>query len=177
MYSKNQPRMFDVRKRILDNIPWDLRTFELDINRWNWVSMCHNANLVKWVIEIVGAFIVAQEYSCTNLDNQLFHVNPIIVQIPLLKVKLVCVFMQVKKSHTLISPGTEDPSSKEDMFWFLEYGFIIDIEWDPNEWFWKRLGTKFLIPFYQYTSRTEYWSIIRHEGQSQSSSLSSTRKD
>jgi hypothetical protein len=58
----------------------------------------------------------------------------------------------------------EDPSSKEGMFWFLEYGFVIDLEWDPNEWFWGRPGTKIRIPFYQYTSRIEYWSIIRHEG-------------
>lgn len=60
------------------------------------MNTCHNVDFVKWVylvIEIVGALIVAHEYSCTNLDDQLFHVNPNIIQIPLLKVKLVCVFM------------------------------------------------------------------------------------
>jgi hypothetical protein len=62
MYSKNRSRTFDARKRILDNIPWDLRTFELDINIWNWMNTCHNEDLIEWVylvIEIVGALVVA----------------------------------------------------------------------------------------------------------------------
>jgi hypothetical protein len=40
--------------------------------------MCHNVNLIKWVylvIEIVGAFIVAHENSCTHPNGQLFHVS------------------------------------------------------------------------------------------------------
>jgi hypothetical protein len=129
--------------------------------------MCHNADFVKWVylvIEIVGAFIVAQDYSCTNLDDQLFHVNQTSFKYPSLRSNL-CMFLCRSKNHThtLISLGTEDPSSKEGMLWLLEYGFIIDLKWDPNGWFWRRPGTKIQIPFYQYTSRIEYWSIIRCE--------------
>jgi hypothetical protein len=50
------------------------------------------------------------------------------------------------------------------MLWLLEYGLVIDLEWEPSEWFWGRPGSKIQIPFYQYTSRIEYWSIIRREG-------------
>ncbi len=78
----------------------------------------------------------------------------------------LCLFLCRSRNHThtLISLGTEDPSSKEHMFWLLEYGFVIDLEWGPNEWFWGRLRTKIRIPFYQYTSHIEYWSIIWREG-------------
>jgi len=64
--------------------------------------MCHNVNLIGWVylvIEIVDAFIVAHENSCTHLNGQLSHVSSSIVQVPFLEIKLVCVFMQIKKSH------------------------------------------------------------------------------
>jgi hypothetical protein len=124
VYSKNQPRTFDARKKIMDNILWDLRT--LDINRWNWVRTCHIADLVKWVIQIVGALIVTHEYSCTNLDDQLFHVNPNIVQIPLLKVKFVRVFMQVKKSHTRSFPLVwRTPLVRKACFGFLNMGLLL----------------------------------------------------
>ncbi len=63
------------------------------------MSTCHNANLIKWVcmvIEIVDALIVAQEY----WGSQLSRISSGTIQVPLLEVKLVCVFIQVKKSNT-----------------------------------------------------------------------------
>lgn len=67
---------------------------------------------------------------------------------PLLEVKLVHVFMQIKKSHTLISLDREDPFGKEGTLWLLESRFVTDFEWDPSEWFWGGLGTIITIPYY-----------------------------
>jgi hypothetical protein len=57
--------MFGARKRIMDNIQWDPKAFEYGINQWSWVNTCDNTDFIKWVylvIEIVGTFIIAQEY-------------------------------------------------------------------------------------------------------------------
>jgi hypothetical protein len=58
----------------------------------------------------------------------------------------------------------KDLIGKEGTLWLLEYRFMMDLEWDLGEWFWGGLGTKILVPLYQYISRIKYRSIIRHEG-------------
>jgi hypothetical protein len=83
---------------------------------------------------------------------------------PLFEIKLVHVFMQIKKSYTLISLGREGPFDKEGTLWLLESKFVTNFEWDPNEWFWGRLGTRIPVPFYQYIFRIKYQSITRCEG-------------
>lgn len=101
---------------------------------------------------------------CTHPDNQLSHVSFDTIQVPLFEVKLVCVFIQVKKSHTFISLGREDPSSKEGTLWLFESGFMTNFKWYPSEWFWGGSKTKILVPFHQYTSHIRDQSITRCEG-------------
>jgi len=119
---ENRPRAFGARKRIMENIQWDPSAFESGINQWSWVSMCHNVNLIEWVylvIEIVGAFIVAHENSCTHPSGQLFHVSSNTVHVPFLEVKLVCVCMQIKKSHNSFPLVRRTPLVRKARFGFL----------------------------------------------------------
>jgi hypothetical protein len=116
------------------------------------VSTCHNVDFVKWVylvIEIVGTLIVAHEYSCTNLDDQLFYVNPNIVQIPLVKVKHVRVFMQVKKSHTHTHSFPlvwRTPLVKKACFGFLNMGSLLISNGTPMNGFGEGQEQKYESP-------------------------------
>ncbi len=56
------------------------------------------------------------------------------------------VSMQLKKSHTLISLGMEDPSGKEGTFLLFESKFVTDLKWDLGQLFWGGQEPKFRSP-------------------------------
>jgi hypothetical protein len=88
----------------------------------------------------------------------------------------VCFYADQKVTQ-LISLGKEDPFGKEGTLWLLEFRFAMNFEWDPSEWFWRRLRTRIPIPFYQYIFHIGYGSITRHEGMESIIITSSARKE
>ncbi len=56
------------------------------------------------------------------------------------------VFMQLEKSHTLISLGKEDTSGKEGTFLLLESKFVTNFKWNLSQLFWGGQEPKFWSP-------------------------------
>ena len=146
--------------RVIHNIPWDARPMPSPTIR-QWLAIPEEDNSIHTVFQLQHTDPPeATMYHKDPLDQ----LRPLNHKQPLLEGRRK---VQIVRSRgpkwTMIDLNPREELEPDQSLWLWGNNWLCDLEWEPKEWNWRRIGTLAETTIMNYTTKRGYRVALRQD--------------